>query len=357
VRILSRYFVVGYLTYYAAIVAVSILVVAIVEMMVNFEHVIEYGEGIAGVASYLFLRLPSNYLPFLLPAGSFGAAFLCLALPARAREILAVKTSGIAPARIAAPVLATAAAFSLLALVLNETVVLGATKRLEGSHDGGELFQSSGAFWYQRGNTLFNVKVADRDTQTLQGVTIYERDGSGRLRRSVHADAAHIEADHRWRLENALFREFPRDDPEAAPRTEARATAWFDFGSKGDLALLGADPRELSLLRLREYIRAIDRQGLDTTRFRSLWHARLADPFSVLLFALLGAPLGFSVERVRSLGAAAIQGIGLIAGYYALQTAASVVGAAGFTASVLAPWLVLGAFGAFGAWRFARFPS
>jgi LPS export ABC transporter permease LptG len=357
VRILSRYFVFGYLTYYAAIVAVAILVIAIVEMMVNFDHVIDFGHGIAGVASYLFLRLPSYYLPYLLPVGSFGAAFLCLGLPARAFEILAVKTSGIAPGRIAAPVLACAVLFTLIALVLNETVVLSATKRLEGQSEGGELFQARGAFWYQRGNTLFNVQGADRDTQTLQGVAIYERDASGRLLRSVHADTARIEANHRWLLGNALFREFPRDDPESAPRTELHDTAWFELGSAGDLALLGADPRELSLLRLREYIRAIEREGLDTKRYRSLWHARLADPFSVLLFALLGAPLGLSVERARSLGAAALQGIGLLGGYYGLQTAASVVGAAGFPASALAPWVVLGAFGAFGAWRLARFPS
>ena len=67
-------------------------------MMVKFDHVIDYGEGLSGVATYLFLRLPSYYLPYLLPVGSFGAAFLCLGLPARAFEILAAKTSGIAPA-------------------------------------------------------------------------------------------------------------------------------------------------------------------------------------------------------------------------------------------------------------------
>src|SRR5262245_50399926 len=325
-------------------------------MMVNFDHVIDYGEGVSGAASYLFLRLPSYYLPFLLPVGSFGAAFLCLGLPARSLEILAAKTSGIAPARLAAPVLATACAFSLLALFLNETVVLETAKRLDGGENG-ELFQSSGAFWYQRGNTLFEVQGANRDDQTLHGVVIYERDANGRLLRRVEADVAYIEADHRWRLENARFREFPRDDPESAPRTEAHASTWLELGSAGDLALLGADPRGLTLLRLREYIHAIDREGRDTARYRSLWHARLADPLSVLLFAALGAPLGFSVERARSLGAAAIQGIGLLGGYYALQTTASVVGSAGLAASVLAPWVVLAAFGAFGAWRFARVSS
>jgi LPS export ABC transporter permease LptG len=357
VRILSRYFVLGYLTYYAAILTVGFLVIALVEMMVNFEHVIDFGEGLAGVLSYLFLRVPSYYLQFLLPVGSFGGAFLCFGLPARAREILAIKTSGIAPARVAAPVLATACLCSLVALVVNDTVVLGATRRIEGSADGGELFQSRGAFWYQRGNTLFNVQAADRDSRTLQGVAIYERDSKGHLLRSVHADVAHIEADHRWRLQNARFREFVKSDPESAPHTKTREVAWFEIGSGGELALLGADPRELPLPRLRAYIRALDGEGRDTRRYRALWHARLADPFSVLLFAVIGAPLGFSVERARSLTAAAIEGIAVLAGYYALQTSASVVGAGGFSAAVLAPWFVLAGFAAYGVWSFSRTPS
>jgi LPS export ABC transporter permease LptG len=357
VRTLSRYFVRGYLTCYAAILLVGFLVIALVEMMVNFEHAIDFGEGIAGVASYLFLRLPSYYLPFLLPVGSFGASFLCLGLPARAREILAAKTSGIPPARTAAPVVATAAVFSILALALNETVVLDAARRFEGGAGGSELFQSRGAFWYQRGSTLINVRAADRDNRTLQGVAIYERDTSGRLVRSVRADVAHIEADHRWRLENARFREFPRDDPEAAPHTESRESAWFEIGAGGDIALLGADPRELTLAHLREYIGALDAEGRDTRRYRSLWHARLADPFSVLVFAVIGAPLGFSVERARSLTAAAIQGVAILAGYYALQTSASVIGASAFAATEFAPWFVLAAFGAYAAWSFARTSS
>lgn len=353
-RILSRYFIVGYLTYYAAIVSVSTLVIAIVEMMVNFDHVIEYGEGSAGVASYLFLRLPSYYLPFLLPVGSFGAAFLCLGLPARSLEILAAKTSGVAPGRLAAPVLATAAAFSLLALILNETLVRDTAKRFNHGRHGSELFQSRGSFWQHRGHTLFTVDSANRDSQTLQGVTIFERNRAGRLVRSVSAETAHIEVDRRWRLENVLFREFSPDDPEAAPRTEARASAWFELGSASDLALLGADPRSLSLVQLRQYIRALDREGRDTTRYRSMWHTRLAEPLSVLLFAVLGTPLGMAVERTRSVAVAALQGVGLVGGYYALQTTASVIGAGGISAAAVAPWFVLCLFGIFGLWRLFR---
>ena len=290
-RILTRFFVQSYLTYYAAIVAVSILVIAIVEMMVNFDHVIDYGEGISGVASYLFLRLPSYYLPFLLPVGSFGAAFLCLGLPARALEILAAKTSGIAPARIAAPVLATACrVLAARAVPERDGRAPAPRKRLDGGQTAASCSSRAARSGTSAGIRCSRSRAADRDTQTLQGVVIYERDANGpapaqrarptsRTSRPITAGASRTRA-------SASSRATTRR-PRRAP--SARASAWFELGSAGDLALLGADPRGLTLLRLREYIRALDREGRDTARYRSLWHARLADPFSVLLFAVLGS--------------------------------------------------------------------
>lgn len=353
-RTLSRYFVSGYLTYYAAIAVVSMLVIAIVEMMVNFDHVIEYGEGVRGIATYLFLRLPSYYLPFLLPVGSLGAAFLCTGLPARSLEILAAKTSGIAPGRLIAPVLAVSVLLSLAALALNETIVLDATRRFNRERGEGELFQSRGAFWYQSGSRLFRVESADRDASRVRGLVVYERDRAGRLVRSVHADEARVGDDARWHLEGALIREFPPDDPLAPPRTERRDTTTLDLGSIDDLALLDADARSLSLLRLRAYVAALEREGRDAGRQRAQWHARLADPLSVSLFALLGAPLGMLVERSRSLAVAALEAIALVGAYYGLQTTASVIGASGGPSLPLAPWLVQALFAAYGAWRLGR---
>lgn len=355
-RILSRYFVSGYLMFYAGIVIVSMLVIAIIEMMVNLDHVIDYGGGIAGAASYLFLKLPAYYLGYVIPAGSYGAAFLCLGLPARSLEILAAKASGVSPRRLVLPVLVAAAVVSGVALLLNETVVLDTANRFNLARSGGvgDLFQSSGTFWESRGGTLLSVREVDRDSRTLRGVRLYERDRSGRLLRSVHADAARIEADGRWRLEGALFREFPPDDPESAPRSETRETAWLDLGLLGDLSLLGADPRSLSLWSLSEYVAALRREDRDSNRYRALWHARLSEPLSVLLFAVLGAPLGMAVERSRSLAVAALEAIGLLGLYYALRAATTLAGSEGESALVTAPWLLIAAFGGFGAWRLYR---
>ena len=145
-RILSRYFVFGYLRFYAGIIAVSMLVIAIIEMMVNFDDVIDYGEGIqAGLASYLFLRLPSYYLPFLIPVASFGAAFLCLGLPARSLEILATKASGISPRRLAAPDPRPrrCSCSPAVALWLNETLVRDTARRFDAAEPRRQRASSS----------------------------------------------------------------------------------------------------------------------------------------------------------------------------------------------------------------------
>ena len=225
--------------------------------------------------------------------------------------------------------LATAAAFAAVARAPRDGRAAGGAALRPRRGGGGELFQSSGAFWYQRGSTLFSVEAADRDAQTLTGVAIYERDRERPA--PAQRGGRHRPTSRPTPLaprERALPRVPARRPGGRAAHRDARS-AVFELGSAGDLALLDADPRSLSLLRLREYIRALEHEGRDTTRYRSLLHARLVDPLTVLLFAVLGTPLGVGVERSRSLAVAALQGIALLGGYYALQTTASVVGSGG----------------------------
>lgn len=359
-KILSRHFLASYLGFYAAILVVTLLVIAIIEMMVNMDRALEIERGLRGVATYLLLRVPSYYLPYLVPVTSFAAAFLAIGVAARAQEIVALKAGGIPPQRVAVPVLLAAAALSLAALVCFETVVRDSGAAYERTRRGdpsARLFSSKGTFWLHHGRFLYNVQEADRETRTLRDVRVYERDEAGRLRREVRAKSARIAPDRQWQLFDATVRSFDTGDPEAAPRVERSAEKLLPVASERELALLDADAGSLPLPELAAYIDAMGRSGRDPTRYRGLFHARLAEPVSVLLFALLAVPVAFSVERSRSLAAAGLQGIALVAGFYALQSTTQILSAAGIAAAVTAPWLVLGAFGGFGAWRLLRAPA
>lgn len=355
-RILSRYFLVTYLTFFATILLTSTLAITVIEVLLHFDDVLDQRGGFAGIATYLLLRIPSYYLRDLIPVASFAAAFFGLGLPARWHEITALKAGGISPQRIAVPVLAAAAALSAVALAVNETLVLDASRvwnRLDRGED--EIAFRRGSFWYHRGDVIYNVSEADRASRTLTGVNVYELSPEGRLRRSIRAEHVEIQPDRRWRLRDATLRVFDPDHPEAPPRIERSEETILEVAGRRHLALLNADASTLSLPDLRQYIEARAREGRDPTRYRAMLHARLADPLSVLLFALLAIPLGLAVERTRSLALCALQGIAVVGAFYTIRTLASML-AAGGLGPPGGPWILLAGFGGLGAWRFARVP-
>jgi lipopolysaccharide export system permease protein len=353
VRIISRLFLASYLRLFVTILLGSILAILVIEMLLKFDEIVE-SRTAAGVVQYFLLRIPTEYLRDTIPVASFAAAFLCVGGPARAREILALKAGGVAPRRVMAPVLLASLLLSLVAFAVNETFVLSAERsedRLTRPDD--EIAFRRGSFWYHRGNLVYNIRDADGDTRTLHGVRVFRLNDDGRLVESLHAPHVAVEDDG-WVLTDATRRSFDPDHPEAPPRTERVSGEVLDLGGVRDLALLGAGIERLSIGELREYIEMRAADGRDAVAARGRLNRRLADPLSVALFAWLALPLGFAVERTRSLAVSGLIGIAWICVYYTLRTTASMLASSGVTPAALAPWLLLASFGALGAWRLSR---
>ncbi len=357
VRILSRYLVETYLALFAVVLCASVLIIVIVEMLVNLDQIFEAQRGVAGIARYLILRIPAYYLSDLVPISSFAAAFFACGLAAHWHEVIAMKIGGISPHRAVLPLLCTSLLLSVLAVAVNETLVVGASQawsRHERGNDG-RIDYRRGWFWYHRGRVIYNIRDADRDAQTLQGVTIFELNDQGRLQRTIHAESVQVESPDRWRLHEAVIRTFDLSRPNSAPTLERTAERVLEVADERDLALLDADASALSIRNLSEYIEVRAREGADTSHYRAQLHGRMAAPLTVVLFAFLGIPIGLRVEQTRSLASPALQGVMVVAGFYLVRNVGATLAASGI-GSTFIPWLVLAAFGSTGAWFFARVP-
>jgi lipopolysaccharide export system permease protein len=356
VQIISRQFLASYLRLFVVILLGSLLAVTIIEMLLNFDDVVE-SRSAAGIAAWFLVRIPSEYLRDTIPVSSFAAALLCIGGPARAREITALKAGGISPRHVAVPIVLASILLSLVALVVDETLVLAAERRANPAASRGDgISFRRGSFWYHRGNVVYNIRDADRDRRTLYGVSVFRLDAEGRLRESLHAERVNVEPGA-WLVSDALRRSFDPSATEAPPRSERVSARLPDLGSQRDLALLGAGIERLSLPELAEYIDARTLDGRDAVEARGRLQRRLADPANVWLFAWLALPLGFGVERTRSLALASLLGIAWVGVFYSLRTAASVLVSGGVAAAALAPWWLLLAFALLGAWRLARVPG
>ncbi len=360
-RILTRYLVARFLGTFVVFLLVSTATIVIVEMMLNLGDMLQRDTGLRGIASYLFLRLPSYYLRDLLPIVAFASAFFTLGSAARGLEILAMKAGGLSPHRIAAPLLGVGLVLSAGGFVVNETVILEA-KRLWNQRDSraNPISFRQGSFWYHRGRTIYNIGDADRTTNTLRGVRIYELGDDGRLLRSIEAESATVSGRDHWSFDSPLIRRFDPDDDESPPiATQYEGELGLDLGEGSGVALMNADVTTLSVLELRQVIAQQRQRGREPSRPQALLHARLADPFAVFLFVLAAIPLGVRVEMASGHGMTlpALYGIAIVAAFFSLRSVADTLTMGGLLPPSPIPWLIVAAFAGFGAWRYAEMPG
>jgi lipopolysaccharide export LptBFGC system permease protein LptF len=356
VRILSRHLLASYAKLFVAILFSALIALSIIEMLVNFDRIVERESGVRGVATYLLLRIPSYYLSDVIPLASFASAFLAIGLRARERELTAMKAAGVSPLRTALPILAGASVLSAGALVADETLVLACTRAWHraASNADGELLEGPG--WHRRGDTVYRVGATDPETPSLRDVTVFRLSPAGRLIESVRAEAAHIAEPDRWQLIGAILRRFDPDRPDAPPITDRAGETTLAIAAASDPARTAATAGTLSLGEIGRRIDARSSRGRDATPQRALLHARLARPLAVLPLTLLAIPLGLAVERSRSLEVGALHGLAVIGAFTGIQTIASVLASGGWAGAAFGPWIGLALLTGYGAWQLVRAP-
>ena len=346
-RILSRRFVSSYLSLFLTILLILLGVLAAIEMLVDFDRIVEGREASQRIR-YLALRIPALYLRDAIPLASLAAALLCVGLPARSGEILALRACGIAPRRAALPLLVAAAGLSIASLALGEAwlpVAARALDRMEGTRRDPDAQRS--ALWVRRGDALYLAEPADASARRLRKVRIFELDGRGRLARSIVAEAARIDAGDRWRISRPTLRRFDPTRPERPPEILRPAELVLAAGGPGEI---GYRPSGTDSASLVELARAGSAAGPDAPRWRARLHARVAQPFSAALFALLALPLGLAVERTRGLALPALAALCAATLFRAAWSTAGRLAEAGLATAAAAPWVVLLAFAAPAAW-------
>jgi lipopolysaccharide export system permease protein len=337
VATLSRYFVARFVQFFAIVVIIASSSLIVVELMLNLDRMLVFGDGAGAVLDYLRLRLLSEYASYVVPVAAFIAAFATTGLSAYARELVAVKAGGIPIRRVALPLLFCGLTLAVGFAALHETVIVEARREWNRQRAGDENINfKRGSFWYHKRGRIYNVGRADRATRTLYDVRIFERDEGGRLLRSISAERIQILDEHRWRFEGGLSRTFDPRHPEASISAQVLDGTILEIADPDARTLLSADPAALPLHRLREFIAERERKGASTRAERTLLYARLADWVSVALLVGVAIPIGLGVERSRNLGRSAGYAVAVLAGFYSLRNVAAVVALQGVVPPLVA---------------------
>ncbi len=357
--ILGRYLLQRFAVWFTTTLAVLILAILVGEMLLNLGDLLETGSGWGDAIFHLFLLIPVNYMWILVPVAAFIATFVTLGLAARWLELTAIKAGGVSPVRVVVPILVAASVLAALLLLFNDTVVVEASRTLNqlARGDSHEVAFRRGSFWSRSGHVIYNFRDSDSEARVLHHVGVFERDPAGRLRRSIHAEEVHIADDNQWHFYRAKIRGFDPETPEAPASYQVVEEYALHLQDAPQGALLETNFATLSLRNLLAYIQARHREGTDTKRYEAHLHRRLAEPVAVLIFALLAIPLGFRVERTKSLAVPALQGIFVLLVFWSIQHLAVILATAGVTPAAITTWSVVVLFATYGTWQLARAPS
>ncbi len=300
--------------------------------------VLQEGATFLVALELLIYRLP-YFLAFSFPMAMLLASLMAISRLSDGQEITAMRTAGISLARIACSVAIVGAMVTVATLVFNESIVPPAEDRYELAFArvvGRETRSVDRVLFREEQDGIESVYFVRRYVGAeaqMEGIVVNQFEG-GKLRRVIDATRARY-VDGRWEFENGTMYLF-----SGGTTVETRFTR-LDVGLRRTPREIGIPQKptsDMSVRELRAYIRLLQRNGENVTRYLVEMHSKIAVPASSLLFAILAVPLGLRPHR-----SGPSVGLGLtilvLVGYYILISITLTLGQSGRLPPIAAAWL------------------
>jgi lipopolysaccharide export system permease protein len=302
------------------------------------------GEGWARAAAELYAWRAVQVTYQTAPAAMLLAAAVTASGLRRTREYTALRALGLGPWRVAAPVLAVAAAAALALTVLGDVAAVEAAARADeimATHFhrvGGLARPTERKRWFRGrgGRRIYHLRGGG-EGERFENVTILEVTPGFRLSRRV--DAARMRpgaAAGEWILEDGAERTF-REDGGVNLGTFTQRAYRFDE-EPGAFAVRPGRPAQMYRAVLREQVALRRQLGLAAQDFALEWQRRFAYPLAGIPAGLLALGLALRRERKGHLTAALIEAVGVSLTFWVVQGLSVSLGASGRLPPTAAAW-------------------
>ncbi len=257
---------------------------------------------------FTFLNLPQQAFQ-LLPIGAMIGSLMGLGNLAAGSELVVTRASGVSVWRIAWPVGLAGVTFALAMYGIGEYIAPPLAQFAKTEKTTSKLadvsFAGRSSAWVKDGNLILRVQTGEVD-QAFGGVSLFELDGSNRLRSIQRAERISVAHPGQWRLQNVATTHFGTDhvDSETVNEIDMRSTVNPEF-----LGLAATDPDLLTLRGLKSYIDHLRRNSLDTASYEIGYWSRIARLFAVIIVTLLALPFVFGPLRTTGAGTRTVVGV------------------------------------------------
>jgi LPS export ABC transporter permease LptG/LPS export ABC transporter permease LptF len=333
--------------------AALILVFTLFEL---WKWIVERGTGTRTVLEYLLYLLPFVGVQLASPS-MLVAVLVSYALMARRSEAIAWWACGQSVFRLALPGLFTAICAGLLLWGVQERLMPAANLRQDALRaqirtGTARASTQSGRLWLASTETgrIYSY-IYDGTGAQLYDLSIYEFDPDGiHLSRIIKGETAD------WTTAGGMVLEGADETILDGLSMTSRQTERLEMRRPDSIDLFKpwADkPSQLSAKELSAYIKTIRRKGESVAPLMVALQRKYADPFGVVVMALVGIPLALAFGR-RSAIAALSYAVAVGLAFWGVTSGSQQMGVYGFLPPAVAAWAPVVIFGATGTYLLAR---
>ncbi|MDX1919245.1 MAG: LptF/LptG family permease [Candidatus Caenarcaniphilales bacterium] len=302
--------------------------------------------------SLILLKIPS-LLTYTIPVSVIFASFSVFIKLSSDSEIIAMRSSGISLLRIAYPTILFGLIMTLINFTISELVVAWTyptSKRIEAAAtsnfpiipfiDDFAYFERSNRYSPLR--RIVHVKHVEPYRNLLKNVTILDltRDDT---------DSIYIAAKGRWNTEkkgwelaDGISYNISSDDPSDSKHISRFERIIIPSGkSTQEIMKKLSQIKSQNIFDISKLLKDIRKDNLEVenySRLKMSFHQKIANPFSCVVFAFLGAPVGIVRRRAQSNMGYLLIGA-LILAYYVLQSTVTSFGDSGKMNAIIACWI------------------
>lgn len=340
-RILDRYITVELLKVFAICVAGFMMLLLLVEITDKIKYYFKYNPPGWLMMKYFLVKIP-GYLFYAIPLGILMGGMLSLLIMARHSEVIAMQANGIDALAVAMPVMRVGLVASLLMFAANESLIPWSNRyseyiqNVEIAGEKETALYKRDQIWLRSRDSIVHVAKYDRDTQTLERVSILTWDANYDFSVRLFAEKARWWKDH-WMLygvSKAAKSEDGRFQVEVLPAMVAPAIKSPDELAKGE-----KPTAEMNLVQLDKHIERLEAEGGSAGRLLVDWHDKVAFPFACLIMSALSVPFAVRV-RPRGGGVAVGLAVSLAVAfsYWVAHALFLALGHGGYLPAVVAAW-------------------
>jgi len=340
-KILSRYLARDFLQNFFLGLGAFTAIYLVVEFFERINAFLHNRAPLEMMIAYFLNKIPS-IMAQVSPAAILLSSLITLGIMSRHNEIMALKAAGIGLRQIILPIMRVVFILYLILLGMNEYIVPGANQKVRElmnlivhKKKPVEVFKQS-QIWIHSHQSIYNIQLYHPEKNSMEGVTIYRFDANFKLLERLDARRADWQ-DGQWIFAEVTVTQFSGDGFPVRKKYPQITLALPE--SPQDFRIAEKNPEEMNYRELSEYVRKIERDGYESTKYRCALHAFFSFPFTSVILAFLGITLALRQER--SAGIAMALGLSILISFiYLVSFSFSLkLGKAGLLPPFVAAWL------------------